>query len=576
MRSRGCWLSPTLLAMALAAFVGAGSTAAAVDKESGGSDLMLVLDASGSMWGQVQNEHKIVIARRVLADLIGKVPAGVNIGLVAYGHRREADCDDIETVVPLGPTDVAALIKKINSLNARGKTPITKTLTQVFTELLKHERPATVVFVSDGIETCGGDPCQAVRDAKAKDIKFVMHVIGFDVGDVDVSQLECSAQAGGGLYFSAADAGQFANALGQAVAIKPETPLGKLSVKTTANGKLADVLLKVTRAGSGEEIANVRTYESPDSNPRIIPLEKGTYDLRATAVHIEGKPEQNVPDIVIEDGAMVEKTLDFSTGTLRIKATRNAQLADVTVKVLRTGTKEELAGGRTYESAETNPLVLQLPPGNYDVTVAPVGVKDAPLTEWKDVAIASGEVVDKLAELSSGKLRVKVTRNGALSDATIKIYGTGTKEQVAGGRTYVNPASNPSETVLAAGTYDVEVASVEIENKPATRWEAIVIAGNETVVHEHEFVSGMLQLGAEQGGRLVDATVQVVDPDTKQSIGRGRTYTNPKSNPKSFILSPGRYLIVVTPVKSDVGAKREIAVDIQVNGKVEQVIDFAK
>jgi Ca-activated chloride channel family protein len=185
---------------------------------AGGSDLVLIVDGSGSMWGQVPGgENKIVIARRVLGDVLGNVPNGVNVGLITYGHRRAADCKDVETVVPIGPIDHALMKKKLDALKPRGKTPIAAALALVFDELAKRQRPATVILVSDGIESCKGDPCQVVRDAKEKGLRFVLHVVGFGLGDADVSQLKCAAQAGSGLYFQAGDAGQFAAALGNAV-----------------------------------------------------------------------------------------------------------------------------------------------------------------------------------------------------------------------------------------------------------------------------------------------------------------------------------------------------------------------
>ena len=70
-----------------------------------GETLLLVVDASGSMWGQVDGENKIVIARRVLAELVDGLADGTEVGVIAYGHRREGDCDDIETVIAIGPFD---------------------------------------------------------------------------------------------------------------------------------------------------------------------------------------------------------------------------------------------------------------------------------------------------------------------------------------------------------------------------------------------------------------------------------------------------------------------------------------
>jgi Mg-chelatase subunit ChlD len=207
-------------AIHLALAIGAIDSGIVVAAETapGGSDLVFILDASGSMWGQVEGENKIVIARRVLADFLGNVPDSANVGLVAYGHRREAKCTDIEMVVPPARLDRSVMKKKIDSIRPKGKTPIGASLNLVFDDLVKRSRPAIVILMTDGLETCKGDPCQVVRDAKAKGVKFVLHVIGFDVSAVDVSQLQCAAQAGDGLYFAASNAGQFTAALAQAVA----------------------------------------------------------------------------------------------------------------------------------------------------------------------------------------------------------------------------------------------------------------------------------------------------------------------------------------------------------------------
>ncbi len=141
------------------------------------SSLLLVLDASGSMWGQIDGENKIVTARRVLGDLVDGLADDIDVGVIAYGHRQEADCDDIETVVPLGALDKASLKLTVNGLNPKGRTPITKSLQLAFESLESRGEPATVVLVRDGLETGGGDPCAAVRAAKAQGVQFVMHVV---------------------------------------------------------------------------------------------------------------------------------------------------------------------------------------------------------------------------------------------------------------------------------------------------------------------------------------------------------------------------------------------------------------
>ena len=113
------------LSIALGLATAAGAPAAD-DETPGAAPLLLILDASGSMWGQIEGENKIVIARRVLGGLVDGLEDGSEVGVIAYGHRREGDCDDIETVVAMGPLDKAAVKSTVDGLNPKGKTPITK------------------------------------------------------------------------------------------------------------------------------------------------------------------------------------------------------------------------------------------------------------------------------------------------------------------------------------------------------------------------------------------------------------------------------------------------------------------
>lgn len=206
---RICSSALSLLAAVLIIVTGLGFTAGAqnADKPSPG-ELILILDASGSMWGQIEGENKITIAKKVLKDLIAGLPEDTNVGLIVYGHRDKGDCKDIETVIPPGPLNKGLLREKIDSINPKGKTPITDSVNRAFEVARGSENAATVILVSDGLETCGGDPCRAVEAAKGSGINFVMHVVGFDVAKEDVSQLECAAQAGGGLYLSADERGR--------------------------------------------------------------------------------------------------------------------------------------------------------------------------------------------------------------------------------------------------------------------------------------------------------------------------------------------------------------------------------
>lgn len=424
------------------------------------SDLVLILDASGSMWGQVGGEAKIAGARRVLGELIDGLEEDRPVGLIAYGHRREGDCADIERVAELAPHDAAALRQAVERLQPKGKTPLTAALEEGFGALAGRPPGGTVVLVTDGLETCGGDPCGAVRAARESGADFVLHVIGFDVAKEDVSSLECAAQAGGGLYLAAADAGELAAALDRAAA--PAVPAdGALSVKGVADGELLDVSIQVVD-GAGEDVAAGRTYRDPSTNPRLLPLPAGSFEVEVSALGVAGESVRRFT-IEIAKGATVEREVDFSTGELVLGVTRNGELSDALYRVVPLGGTKAAATGRTYRNAQSNPATVRLTAGDYEVELGAVEVEGEPDVALGRVTVPPRGQVRLDHDFASGTLVVGVRRGDRLVDATVAIRNSA--GGVASGRTYDKPASNPKSFVLEPGEYQVEIGEIRGERR---------------------------------------------------------------------------------------------------------------
>ena len=188
--------------------------------------VMLVLDASGSMWGLVEGRSKVEIARTAVADLVQHWKPGVDLGLVAYGHRRKGDCTDIETLIAAAPLDAKGYLGKVNGLAAKGMTPLSQAVIHAADALKASEQKATVILISDGEETCDLDPCAVGKKLETSGVDFTAHVIGFDVPNpAHQAQLRCLAENTGGRYFNAADAGALEKALAQVAVAATEKPL---------------------------------------------------------------------------------------------------------------------------------------------------------------------------------------------------------------------------------------------------------------------------------------------------------------------------------------------------------------
>ena len=205
-----------------------------------GENIMLVLDASGSMWGQIAGKTKVEIARATVADVLGSWKADNAIGLVAYGHRRKGDCSDIETLIEPGPLDRAAFLSTVNNLGAKGMTPLSAAVRHAAEVLKSSERKATVILVSDGEETCNLDPCVIGTELEKSGIEFTAHVVGFDVSDPKhQAQLRCLAENTGGRYFNARNADELGAAIEGAVSASTEPPPPPATATVAPQGPLA-------------------------------------------------------------------------------------------------------------------------------------------------------------------------------------------------------------------------------------------------------------------------------------------------------------------------------------------------
>ncbi|MGD2132868.1 MAG: VWA domain-containing protein [Maricaulaceae bacterium] len=266
---------------AAAAFGFASGPAPAQDDAAAPEDAILVLDGSGSMWGQIEGVAKISIARDVIDGLLTDLPAERRLGLVAYGHNRRGDCSDIETLASLG-ADRDAIRTAVDDLNPIGMTPLTASVQYAAEELAYTERRATVILVTDGKETCDLDPCAVGAELERLGVDFTAHVIGFDiVEEHDRLQLQCLAENTGGVYLDASNAEELTTALNETVVEVAPEPVDAATILTLRATELAGgpeieegLTWRVVEAGGGET-----AFELTDAGATETEVEPGAYDV---------------------------------------------------------------------------------------------------------------------------------------------------------------------------------------------------------------------------------------------------------------------------------------------------------
>ena len=184
----------------------------------------LILDASNSMWGQIQGKAKITIAKEVLDQIISGLPDEMNVGLRLYGHRyglndRRA-CQDTELVTPIGLIDKNQLTDAVRAITPRGKTPLVYSVLEGIKDF-KDLKGGTIVLVSDGVESCDGDITAIAPALEEAGLDLQVNIVGFDIKEVEArKQLEAIAASTGGIYLDAKDSEQLLDSLEQTLRVE--------------------------------------------------------------------------------------------------------------------------------------------------------------------------------------------------------------------------------------------------------------------------------------------------------------------------------------------------------------------
>ncbi|CAN5835848.1 hypothetical protein BH23CHL8_BH23CHL8_11730 [soil metagenome] len=165
----------------------------------------ILLDTSGSMRERLEGRRRIDVAKDVLDRLInGTLPPGMPTALRIFKPGRRS-CDS-ELLAPLAPLDRDAMSALVEGLriNRRTRTPLAATLEQVAADLAANDGPKIVVLVTDGQESCEGDPEQAIRGLIAEGLDVRVNIVGFDLDDEELkADIARWATLGNGQAFDA-------------------------------------------------------------------------------------------------------------------------------------------------------------------------------------------------------------------------------------------------------------------------------------------------------------------------------------------------------------------------------------
>ncbi len=388
----------------LAAMAKTGAAAGAVAARDI-SDLAIILDCSGSMREATkEGESKMAAAKRVVADLVNKIPNGLNVTLVIYGHEvfggaeDPRNCQAVKVARPLAPLDDAGkseLSALIGRLQPTGATPIALSLRVTGEELAKSGALCGIVLVTDGIESCKGDPAAEAAALAAKlKLTFGVNVVSFGLRPEEDAAVEKIATAGKGKFYGADNAKELADSLG-AIAKEIEQNAKKADTVTTNRRALqivkpdVDLLplkeIILTEAGTPKNTLEnyVKARTSKFGEEIRIPNAEAKYEL--WWVPQSGHVIKMVTDLSFPERKIVELKPEKYLGLIRVNGTGAVKQ----ILVVPAGTPKTTRNSYTTQETKKYGEWMVVPAGKYDVWI-----DDNVIEEGFEVAAGKGHELE--------------------------------------------------------------------------------------------------------------------------------------------------------------------------------------
>ncbi len=443
------------------------------------SRVILVLDASGSMRGKLDGKSKMDIAKQVVGSIIKTWKAEDELGLIAYGHREKGSCTDIEVLRGPAVLDAKDYMKAVNGLNPKGKTPMTAAVKMAAEALSYTEKKATIILVSDGIETCDLDPCAVATELEQLGIGLTVHTVGFGLDDKGaVAQLKCLAEKTGGTFSTANNADELQKALAKTVAASapPAATAPPLAeqfnvrghVKQTASLELSKPYAEPVwvfhkpDGADGTEGAYVSTEYNVDMKTNLPP---GEYVVTVQS----GKATVKVP-IKVDADKVTKFDAYLESGIVKLQAMVDDQTPITDTEVVwDVHTSDGKFVDTDYGAAKS----FMLNAGQYTV--------DLRLGEAKtqtEFDVKAGETIEKAVLLGSGKVKLSA------------VYAEG-GEALKNGMSFeiLKPAANTGEAEVSMATKYDDVAIFVL---PSGKYLARVKLGIAETKKEIEVKAGQM------------------------------------------------------------------------------------
>lgn len=342
--------------------------------------ILFVLDASGSMRAEWDGDQRMNIAKKRLGELFDslRVNPNVELALRVYGHQfppKAQNCQDSKLEIPFKARNNAEMKAKLLSLDPKGVTPIAYSLEQATKDFPEDKSYRNlIIMITDGLESCKGDPCAISLGLQKKGILLKPYIIGLGVGKDFTQAFSCMGKA-----YDARSSQDFRNLLGTVV----RQVLGKTTITIELQdinnqNKETNVNMTFVNRVTGEAIYDLVHYRDTKGKTDTLQIDAAIdYDIIVNTL-----PAVKLENAQIEGGRHNTIKIKTPQGSLKFSLKASSEYGNIKAIVRKSGDMQTLY-------AQKMNYVEDYLVGKYDVEVLTV-----PRLFFKNVEIRQSSNTD--------------------------------------------------------------------------------------------------------------------------------------------------------------------------------------
>lgn len=340
--------------------------------------ILFLLDGSGSMLAKWENTYRINVAKKLLSDFVDSLRTvnQLELALRVYGHQfdqRLRRCDDSRLEVPFSPNNHDRIVTVLKNLAPKGNTPIAYSLEQAAKDFPADKNARNIIIIiTDGIESCDGDPCAVSLALQRRNIFLKPFIIGIGMDSKFEEQFGCM-----GSFYDAINISEFRDALNKAIF----QTLGK----TTVSVELLDIDNKPRETNVNVSFINHFTqtsafefvhYRDASGRPDSVQIDPVlSYDLVVNTI-----PPVRKNDIEITAGQHNVISIHSPQGNIKITHPGTTEYKDGVIAMVKRPESGEIL--TTFNLPGGEKLLV----GNYDIECTTL-----PRTVFKNVAVRQSQ-----------------------------------------------------------------------------------------------------------------------------------------------------------------------------------------